>query len=115
MLKLFERLTQGILYLARPFLPWREPIVLNRYEDLADKLNLHNKKRVFIVLDKNLENLKLHNALLETLSQNNITYMCFSEVQPNPTIAQVENALINYNKFGGDSIIGFGGDRKSVV
>lgn len=109
MLRLFDRLYQGVLFIVRPLLPWREPKLLKTYDELASVLKAQHKKRVFIVLDANLEKLGIHNRLLESLKSHEIQYFIFSEVTPNPTIKQVEKGLSHYLDFEADAIIGFGG------
>lgn len=109
MLKPLDRITQGIFYVVRPLLPWREPTLLRTYEELTQVLTKKKISKVFIVLDKNLEKMKLHHALLEKLTNHKIQFTTFSEVTPNPTISQVEKALVAYHTFQAQAIIGFGG------
>lgn len=109
MLKPFDRITQGIFYVVRPLLPWREPTLLRTYEELTQILTNKKISNVFIVVDKNLEKMKLHYALLEKLTNHKIQFTTFSEVTPNPTISQVEKALVAYHAFQAQAIIGFGG------
>lgn len=109
MLKPLDRITQGIFYAVRPLLPWREPQLLKTYEALAHILKIRGINRVFIVIDKNLEKLGLHQSLMQTLTSHQIGLTIFSDVTPNPTITQVEKALVSYQAFKGQAIIGFGG------
>jgi alcohol dehydrogenase class IV len=109
MLKPLDRITQGIFYVVRPLLPWREPTLLRTYEELTQILTNKKISKVFIVVDKNLEKIKLHHALLEKLTNHKIQFTTFSEVTPNPTISQVEKALVAYHTFQAQAIIGFGG------
>ena len=109
MLKPLDRITQGIFYVVRPLLPWREPTLLRTYEELTQILTNKKISKVFIVVDKNLEKMKLHHALLEKLTNHKIQFTTFSEVTPNPTISQVEKALVAYHTFQAQAIIGFGG------
>lgn len=109
MLKPLDRITQGIFYVVRPLLPWREPTLLRTYEELTQILTKKKISKVFIVLDKNLEKMKLHHALLEKLTNHKFQFTTFSDVTPNPTISQVEKALVAYHAFQAQAIIGFGG------
>lgn len=109
MLKPLDRITQGIFYVVRPLLPWREPTLLRTYEELTQILTKKKISKVFIVLDKNLEKMKLHHALLEKLTNHKFQFTTFSDVTPNPTISQVEKALVAYHTFQAQAIIGFGG------
>ncbi|OQA77462.1 MAG: Alcohol dehydrogenase 2 [Tenericutes bacterium ADurb.Bin239] len=109
MCTLFDRIYQGIFYLARPLLRWREPIKLHSYDELTNVFLAKKKTKVFIVIDEGLAKLKLHIPLLEKLKTKKIKYKVYSNVTANPTIAQVEAALVAYKAFGGEAIIGFGG------
>lgn len=109
MLKPLDRITQGIFYAVRPLLPWREPQLIKTYEELARILKIRGINRIFIVIDKNLEKLGLHQSLMQSLTSHHIGLTIFSDVTPNPTITQVEKALVSYQAFKGQAIIGFGG------
>lgn len=109
MRKLFDRTYQGIFYLVRPFLPWREPKLLTSYAQLAILLKEKELKNPLIVIDENIMKLGLHTPLEEALKEANLNYVFFFDVTPNPTVAQVEKARAMYIEEGCDTLIGFGG------
>ncbi len=107
--KLFDRTYQTIFYLASPFLPWREPEIVHSYLRLVKVINEKKCQKALIVIDQNLVNIGIHTSLVEALTTNNIGYVVFSDVTPNPTINQVEKALNIYKEEECDMLIGFGG------
>ena len=109
MRKLFDRTYQGIFYLVRPFLPWREPKLLNTYADLVALLQQKKRTNPLIVIDENIMKLGLHISLEEALQSANINYVFFFDVTPNPTVRQVEKARALYLEKKCDALIGFGG------
>ena len=109
MRKLFDRTYQGIFYLVRPFLPWREPKLLNTYADLVALLQQKKRTNPLIVIDENIMKLGLHSPLEEALQSANINYVFFFDVTPNPTVRQVEKARALYLEKKCDALIGFGG------
>ena len=64
---------------------------------------------VFIVTDKVLMELGMLKGLIGHLEANHIGYQIFDNVQPNPTIKNVEEGLDMYLKGNCKAIIGFGG------
>lgn len=109
MRKLFDRTYQGIFYLVRPFLPWREPKLLNTYADLVALLQQKKRTNPLIVIDENIMKLGLHIPLEEALQSANINYVFFFDVTPNPTVRQVEKARALFLEKKCDALIGFGG------
>ncbi len=115
MRKLFDRTYQGIFYLVRPFLPWREPKLLNSYAHLVTVLKDKKLKNPLIVIDENIMKLGLHTPLEEALKEANLNYVFFFDVTPNPTVSQVEKAQKLYKEKACDSLIGFGGGSPQDV
>ena len=108
--KLYCRIHQQIYRMASYFVPWRFPEIFQgelAYENLADKLSQH--KKILIVTDKALVELGLLTQLLNTLDKNHIAYAVYDKILPNPTIANVEEALIAFHHNDCSAIIGFGG------
>jgi len=66
-------------------------------------------KRVLLVTDKDLMGLGLPNGLLASLAEHGVAYTVFDEVQPNPTIENVEAGVRAYKEHGCDAIVAFGG------
>lgn len=69
----------------------------------------NNCKKTLIVTDKSLIKLNIIDGLIESLRDNEIDYLIYNGVNPNPTIENVEEGIKVYNENKCDSIIAFGG------
>jgi len=77
--------------------------------ELADHIKQKGLKRVLIVTDSVLMGLKLLDTLTASFDKHNIKYTIFDEVQPNPTIKNVEDGRKVYLKNRCNGIVAFGG------
>lgn len=66
-------------------------------------------KKVLIVTDEDLKKLGFVNKLAKFLKDSKIEYKVFSNVQPNPTIENVNEGFGIYKTFMPEAIIGLGG------
>ena len=108
--KLYCRIHQQIYRIASYFVKWRVPEIFQgefAYANLAKKIS--NNEKILIVTDKVLVKLGLLTPLLNTLKTNNISYVIYDNILPNPTVSNVEEALNVFNKNKCSAIIGFGG------
>ncbi len=71
--------------------------------------DLKNKKRAFIVTDKPLFDLGFTGKLVHPLEKLGVETMIFSDVNPDPTLADVKRGLDLMNNFNPDVIIAMGG------
>ena len=76
---------------------------------LAEQVKADGLKKVLVVTDSVLMNLKVPESLLASLEEKGIEYKVFSDVQPNPTIHNIENGLQDYRLNKCDGIIAIGG------
>ncbi len=89
-----------------------DPIILDgpgAIKKLPKAIKKEKKKRVLIVTDKMLMSLKLLDGLFKALDKAGIKYAVYDEVQPNPTVANVEAALAIYNENKCQAVIAVGG------
>lgn len=110
--KVFIRTYQKVLYLASFFLPFKEPLIVkgeNSFNDLASKLKFYKKDNILLVSDKTLHNLKLDENLINSLEKENIKYTPYYDINPNPSINEVEQGVILYNQNNCNGIIAIGG------
>lgn len=107
--RLYCRLFQGAFRLALPILPYRDPKLLDRVEDVPAALSAKGKLCPLIVTDSQINALGLTRPLEEALKRRGLDYVLFDGARPNPTTAMVERALELYQKNGCDSLIAFGG------
>lgn len=112
MYNLYCRVYQFVFKWFAYLLPWRQPILLegkDGMKQLADVVLEKNKKKALIVSDKTIVELKLMDSLLKQLSEHQIGYVIYSDVVPNPTINNIEDALKLYKNEQCNFIIAFGG------
>ena len=94
------------------FMDWSEPELLigeGAVLKLPELVKSKGVDKVLIVTDKGLMNLHLLDPLFEALSKQNIEYIIFDDVQPNPTIPNIENCKDAYINNKCNGIIAFGG------
>ena len=72
-------------------------------------LKKNNVKKPLIITDANLMKFGVTKPMLDALDAEGYTYAIYDKVEPNPTIANIEDAFAMYRENGCDSIIGFGG------
>ena len=104
--KIYCRGFQFCLRIGSLFLDWSEPKLLkgeNSVLKISDLLKNKNIKSVLLVTDNGLKNLGLIDGLVKKLEDDGIKVAVFSDVQPNPTIENVENAKDYY--FANNSIL----------
>lgn len=110
--KCYYRINQKILKIGLCFMNWKEPTLLsgegsiNKLPPLIKEKGLN---KVLIVTDKGLMNLHLLDSLFEGLKKEQIEYVIYDNVQPNPTIDNVEECKDVYLNNNCQGIIAFGG------
>lgn len=107
--KMYCRAFQGVMRMVLPMMPYREPAILERVEDISGVLIEKNIMKVLVVTDKGIRELGLTKALEKDLKNNKITFEIYDGVIPNPTSVNVEEALNIYNENGCGAIIALGG------
>lgn len=107
--RIYCRTFQKALRLLLPILPYRNPIMIEKIEEIPQVCIKNNKKAPLIVTDRNLYALGLTKTLEESLSENQISYAVYQDVTANPTTDQVEKGREVYLKNQCDCLIAFGG------
>ena len=106
------RAQQRVMKTAAVVLPFPTPALLTgpgSVEQLAENIAVRGLGHVLVVTDKVLMDLKLPRTLLDALAARGIEHTVFDDVEPNPTIGNVESGRAVYDDRRCDSIIGFGG------
>lgn len=103
------RLFQTVFRLALPILPYREPEIIPDCDNLKDILCKENSKSVLIVTDSGVVNNGLIYPILEAVKKSNVKYSIYDKTQPNPTVNNVDEALIVYQSNQCDTLIAVGG------
>ena len=110
--KAYYRIYQFVMGFSMNFLPWIEPTIIDG-KDSIKKLSAVIKGKgisnVLVVTDPGLMGLNLLNSLFEALKSAGIQYSLYDQVQPNPTIDNIEASLKIYNVNNCQAIIAFGG------
>lgn len=108
----FYRTQQQVMKAAARVIPMPIPLLLTgpgSSRKLAENIAVRGLKHVLVVTDKVLMDLKLPQGLLDALKENGVGFTVYEDVQPNPTIENVEAGREIYKARKCDGIIGFGG------
>jgi len=113
LLKKFSfRAIQKVMKVAAMILPFRVPVILTgpgSVRTLVDNIKARGLDHILVVTDKVLMDLKLLDGLQTALTENGVNYVIFDDVQPNPTIENVEAGRELYKQNNCKAIIAFGG------
>lgn len=103
------RAYQGVFRAALPFLPYREPEILHRCEELPDTLKQHKIKKILIVTDPGIVACGLMTKITSVLAKEKISYSVYDQTSANPTVRNVEEALALYQKEHCKALLAIGG------
>ncbi len=112
MYKVYCRTYQATMKVAAHLLQWRKPELLegeNSLNRLPAVVKRNSIENVLIVTDKGITSLGLLDTLLSGLKSEGIHYYIYDQTVPNPTIANIEEALSMYKENSCQAIIAFGG------
>lgn len=107
--KIFCRSFQAAFRAALPFLPYREPKIINSCSALKSVFEKESIKSVLVVTDKGVVNNGLVVPLEQALHDNGVNFAIYADTQPNPTVKNVEDALRAYYCNNCTAIIAIGG------
>lgn len=107
--KAFSRIFQGVLKLALPLLPYKDPTIIDEISNIPTVLKDNGKRKPLIVTDKTIHDLGLCSGLEQSLKDADVEYALFGDVVANPTTANVDAALNVYKAENCDCLIAFGG------
>ncbi len=103
------RAYQGVFRAALPFLPYREPEILHRCEELPDTLKQHKIKKILIITDPGIVACGLITKITSVLAKEKISYSVYDQTSANPTVRNVEEALALYQKEHCKALLAIGG------
>lgn len=107
--KIYCRIFQMCFRIALPFLPYREPVILDSIKEIPNNLKKLSIKNILLITDKGIRNLGITKELEDILSKNNINCIVYDETLPNPTIDNIESARKLYVDYSCEALIAFGG------
>ena len=105
--KIYCRAFQACFHLAIPILPYRDPKILHSIEELPAEFKSQGINKVFLVTDSIIR--KVAENLEALLPSEGIECVVYDKTKPNPTVANIEEALKIYNAEKCQAIIAFGG------
>lgn len=106
------RFFQKAIYVCSPFLPWRQPELLEFKEGIKDLPAFIEKKgikSVLLVTGPNLFKMGAPAPIIDGLKQRGINCVVYHDTVANPTIDNVEDALKLYHEGKCECIVAFGG------
>ena len=106
---LYCRTFQAAFRMALPFLPYREPQIIDSCAKLGNILKKENANSVLVVTDKGIIRNGLLTHVENALSDANIPFVVYDDTLPNPTVINVEDALEIYYKNHCNAIVAIGG------
>ena len=103
------RIFQFVFKVALPILPYKDPKLVAKIDEVAGVLGENGKHKPLIVTDKTIVELGLINGLTDSLTASGVEYAIYDKVVANPTTDNVAEALDIYLASKCDSLIAFGG------
>jgi len=103
------RVYQQAFRLAANFLPWRRPEILEDAGELVGLLKGKEASRILLVTDAGILRVGLDRELVKTLESGGIAVVCYGDTEPNPTIANIEEARALYLEQDCQALIALGG------
>ncbi|MBQ2900521.1 MAG: iron-containing alcohol dehydrogenase [Agathobacter sp.] len=107
--KIYCRTFQAAFRLAMPFMPYREPEILNSVAEIEPLLKKQRVTSVLLVTDTMLRKFGATAKLEALLANANIKCVVYDETCPNPTVNNVEAARELYVTEHCEALIAFGG------
>lgn len=110
--KLFYRSYHYSLKLFSSIIPFPKPTLYQgecALSQLIETIKSNDQRSLLLVTDQVLKNLGLLEPLITLLNENKIAHTIYSDVQPNPTIENVECGLRAYLNSDSQAIIALGG------
>ena len=107
--KIYCRIFQFCFKVSIPLLPYYNPVILKKFDDIPAVLKEKKISRLLLVTDRGVRKIGLTQKLETLLSENGIEVTVFDGVVSNPTVENVEDAKDLYLTNNCQALIGFGG------
>lgn len=107
--KIYCRSFQKVMRILIPFMPYREPKLLNNIEDIVNVIKEKNIQNVMLVTGEKIRGRGLTLPLETCLKENDILCSVYDGTLQNPTSDNVEEAKTLYLENNCQGIIAFGG------
>ena len=76
---------------------------------IPDEVRARGFKKAFVCSDQDLVKFNVTKKVTDLLDANNLEYVIYSNIKPNPTIENVQTGVAEFKKSGADYIISVGG------
>lgn len=109
---LFYKAMAKALKLATKLLPMRQPMMFVGEDSslqLARSIAYQDRKKVFVVTDEILSQLGVLEPFLAELKLQQVDYVLYDKVQPDPTAELITHATEQLKTSDCDAVVGFGG------
>lgn len=110
--KCYYRIYQTVFKIAMNFMDWSEPQLLEGQGSvlrLPEYIKSKGINKVLVVTDKGLMSLNLLDPMFKKMNEVGLQYVVYDEIQPNPTIPNIEAAREMYIKNACEGFVAFGG------
>lgn len=107
--KIYCRIFQTAFRIALPFLPYREPEILEQMYDVGPLFYRLHVNTVLLVTDPFLRSSGSTRELEEHLADTGIRCIVYDKTNANPTVKNIEEARELYEKENCEALIAFGG------
>ena len=110
--KIYCRTYKFLIFIAQRFFSIKEPILISNNDstyEVGKLLKQKNINNILLVSDESITKLGLLDRLIEGLKDNNINFVLYNKIQPNPTIDNVEDGLKIYKDNHLTAIVCLGG------
>lgn len=82
------------------------PGIVKRFPEIIKECKV---RKILVVTDKPLMNLGLLDSFLNAVKNNQMEYVIYDGVQPNPTFENIKEGLLLYKQSDCDAVVAFGG------
>ena len=107
--KIYCRIFQTCFRIALPFLPYREPELIDGFKNVPAVLKKHHISHILLVTDPGVYKLGLTKPLEKQLLKSEISCTIYKDTVANPTSANIEEAKDLYLAHGCQALLAFGG------
>lgn len=107
--KIYCRIFQQCFHIAIPFLPYREPKLIDGFAGVPEVLKEHHITRILLVTDEGVYHFGLTKPLEKLLQEHGIFVSLYKETVANPTSENVENGRRQYLSDNCSALLAFGG------
>ena len=107
--KIYCRIFQTCFRIALPFLPYREPELIDGFKNVPAVLKKHHISHILLVTDPGVYKLGLTKPLEKQLSKSQISCTIYKDTVANLTSANVEDAKDLYLDHECQALLAFGG------